>query len=154
MRLIILLAILASVFPDTGHAHGCVRKKRTRRLYGYASWYGPNFLNKLTANGEKFDPAKFTAAHRKLPFGTYVRVTRLDSQKSIIVRINDRGPYKWRRIIDLTTAAAEKLDMIEIGIARVRVDVLGKNPPENYSERKDDGADTNSEACPETPQQE
>ncbi len=154
MRLIILLAILASVFPDTGHAHGCVRRKRTRKLYGYASWYGPEVKNKLTANGEEFDITKLTAAHRKLPFGTYVRVTRLDSQKSIIVRINDRGPFKWRRIIDLTPAAAEKLDMIEIGITRVRVDVLGKDPPENYSEHKGDGADTSSGAHPESPQQE
>ena len=154
MRLIILLAIFASVFPGTARAHSSTRRKKTRRLYGYASWYGPRFEGKPTASGEKFDLAKFTAAHRKLPFGTYVRVTRLDSQKSIIVRINDRGPYKWRRIIDLTPAAAEKFDMIEIGITRVRVDVLGKNPPENYSEHKGDGANTNGGAYPETPQQE
>jgi rare lipoprotein A len=94
------------------------------RFYGYASWYCSEGSNELTANGEGFDETKFTAAHRTLPFGTYVRVTRLDCDKNTIVRINDRGPYKRRRIIDLTTAAAEELDMVEIGITKVCVEVL------------------------------
>ena len=124
MRKACFLAILVLLLCVTMYSHCSFAGVKNRRFYGYASWYGPETVNELTASLEKFDPALFTAAHRKLPFGTYVRVTRLDCGKSIVVKINDRGPYKRRRIIDLTPAAAEELDMIEIGITRVRIEVL------------------------------
>ena len=127
----VFLAILAWVVVCvSSYARCSVAGARNGKFYGYASWYGPETKNELTASLEKFDPAKLTAAHRKLPFGTYVRVTRLDCEKSIIVRINDRGPYKRQRIIDLTPAGAEELDMIEIGITPVCIEVLGENPPD------------------------
>ncbi len=96
----------------------------SRRQRGIASWYGPGFYGNQTANQEIFDPTQLTAAHRKLPFGTYVRVTRLDNNMSVVVRINDRGPFIRGRIIDLTETAAREIDMLEDGIAPVRVEVL------------------------------
>src|SRR6266550_2926545 len=78
-------------------------------------------------NGESFNMYKLTAAHRSLPFGTQVRVTNLSNQRSVIVRINDRGPYYQGRIVDLSQAAAERLDMITSGIAKVKVEVLDVN---------------------------
>ncbi len=95
-----------------------------RRQRGVASWYGPGFYGNQTANQEYFDPSRLTAAHRKLPFGTYVRVTRLDKDKSVVVRINDRGPFIRGRIIDLTETAAREIDMLHDGIAPVVVEVL------------------------------
>lgn len=101
-------------------------------LRGEASYYGAAFAGRKTASGEVFDPALFTAAHRKLPFGTILRVTRLDTKAVVYVRVNDRGPFgRARRILDLSTAAAERLDMIRRGIAEVRAEIVehGKRPP-------------------------
>lgn len=91
---------------------------------GMASWYGPGFAGRLTANGEIFDPAQLTAAHRTLPFNTHVRVTNLANGRSVTVRINDRGPFVGNRIIDLSRAAAERIGMIGSGTARVRLEPL------------------------------
>lgn len=91
---------------------------------GYASWYGPGFAGRLTASGEVFDPQKLTAAHRTLPFGTIVRVTNLANGKSVTVTINDRGPFVKNRIIDLSKKAAEALDMIKTGTARVKLEII------------------------------
>ncbi len=91
---------------------------------GMASWYGPKFHGRMTASGEKYDQYEMTAAHRTLPMPSIVRVTRLDSGRSIIVRINDRGPFAHGRIIDLSKKAADELDMIRDGTARVRVQYL------------------------------
>lgn len=91
---------------------------------GIASWYGPGFHGKLTANGEIFDKHELTAAHRTLQMPSIVRVTNLENGRSIIVRVNDRGPFAHNRIIDLSEQAAKALDMITQGTARVRVDVL------------------------------
>jgi rare lipoprotein A len=96
---------------------------RRPRLTGLASYYGSG---EVTATGEKFDPKGMTAAHRTLPFGTRVRVTRVDTGNSVVVRINDRGPFKPGRIIDLSEGAAEDLDMTRVGLAEVRLDVLGQ----------------------------
>lgn len=90
---------------------------------GVASWYGPNFVGRPTANGEIFDPSELTAAHKFLPFDTRVLVTHLDTGRSVVVRINDRGPFVGDRIIDLSRAAAETIDMIGSGTARVRLQV-------------------------------
>ena len=91
---------------------------------GNASWYGPGFAGRRTASGEIFDPGQLTAAHRTLPFGTVVRVVNLTNGLSVEVRINDRGPFKPDRIIDLSRAAAEVLDMVRTGVDRVRVEPL------------------------------
>lgn len=91
---------------------------------GWASWYGPNFAGRPTANGEVFDPSQLTAAHQYLPFGTLLRVTNLSNNLSVIVRINDRGPFLKQRIIDLSKYAAEQIDMIGPGTAEVRIEEI------------------------------
>jgi rare lipoprotein A len=91
---------------------------------GIASYYGDAFHGNTTANGETFDMYKFTAAHRTLPLGTKVRVKNLANNRSIILRINDRGPYVEGRIIDVSYAAAKQLGMVETGTANVRIEVL------------------------------
>ena len=95
-------------------------------MTGIASWYGRRFIGKKTANGEIFDPEKMTAAHRRLPMGTIVRVTNERNGRQATVRINDRGPYIPGRIIDLSRAAARTMDMIERGLAPVRMEIVGK----------------------------
>jgi len=93
---------------------------------GIASWYGPDFYGKATANGEMYDGNALTAAHKTLPMPVNVRVTNLDNGKSLVVRVNDRGPYARGRIIDLSKRAAELLDVVQTGTARVRVTYLGR----------------------------
>lgn len=88
---------------------------------GMASYYGGKFIGRPTASGEIFDATKLTAAHKKLPFGTKVKVTNLSNNKSVIVRINDRGPFVAGRIIDLSEAAAKKIDMISKGVVKVTI---------------------------------
>lgn len=98
-------------------------------LSGWASWYGPECQGSRSASGEIFDQNELTAAHRSLPFGTQVRVTNMLTGRSVVVRINDRGPYIQGRIIDLSTAAAQVLGLMEIGVAPVRVEVLSNQTP-------------------------
>jgi len=93
---------------------------------GIASWYGPTFYGHHTANGEMYDGNALTAAHKTLPMPVNVRVTNLDNGKSLIVRVNDRGPYARGRIIDLSKRAAELLDVVETGTARVRVTYIAR----------------------------
>src|SRR3569623_586753 len=93
---------------------------------GIASWYGPTFYGKSTANGETYDGSALTAAHRTLPMPVNVRVTNLDNGKSIVVRVNARGPYARGRIIALSRRAAELLDVVQSGTARVRVTYLSR----------------------------
>ena len=100
---------------------------------GTASWYGPDFHGKLTSNKEIFNTHDMTAAHKTLPFGSWVMVTNLENGLSVIVRINDRGPFIEGRIIDLSYAAAKVLDMVGPGTARVRLEVL--KTPEGGSRR-------------------
>ncbi len=88
---------------------------------GVASWYGQQFAGHPTANGELFDPAALTAAHRTLPFGTCVKVELISSGKSVEVRINDRGPFVAGRLIDLSEAAAGKLGLTADGVGQVRL---------------------------------
>lgn len=94
------------------------------RERGVASWYGPNFHGKPTSNQETFDMYGVSAAHRTLPLPSYARVTRLDTGASVVVRINDRGPFKKGRIIDLSFAAAQKLGMVKSGTAQVEVEAI------------------------------
>ena len=94
---------------------------------GMASWYGREFHGKVTASGERFDMNELTAAHKTLPFGTILEVKNLDNGKSVKVKINDRGPYRGNRILDLSHAAARKLDMLSNGEAMVGISVLGRD---------------------------
>src|SRR6202043_2321333 len=100
------------------------------REEGLASWYGDDFHGRLTANGEVFDMASLTAAHPTLPMPSYARVTNLSNGKSLIVRVNDRGPYANNRLIDVSHKAAELLDFKGVGVARVRVEYVGRAPLE------------------------
>ena len=95
---------------------------------GIASWYGSDFHGKTTANGERYDIYSMTAAHKILPFNTQVKVTNLQNGKSIVVRVNDRGPFVADRIIDLTHTGATKIGMMGPGTARVRVETVGAVP--------------------------
>jgi rare lipoprotein A len=90
---------------------------------GLASWYGARHAGRRTANGERFDPGALTAAHRTLPFGSRVRVTNLENGRSVVVRINDRGPFAEGRVVDLSEAAARALGMTASGVARVLLEV-------------------------------
>ena len=93
------------------------------RFAGLASWYGSVLHGHRTASGERFDSNALTACHRTLPFGTLVRVINLLNNRSVLVRINDRGVLKSDRVIDLSSAAAERLDMIRAGVAPVRLEI-------------------------------
>jgi rare lipoprotein A len=104
-------------------AHGFVQE-------GVASWYGPKFHGRRTASGEIYNMYDLTAAHKILPMHTKVKVTNLENGRSLIVRINDRGPFVKNRIIDLSYAAAKKLGMVGPGTARVRIEALGSWSPD------------------------
>lgn len=91
---------------------------------GWASWYGGRFQGRRTASGERFNATAMTAAHRTLPFGTTVTVTHMETGKTVVVRINDRGPFMARRVIDLSRAAAQRLGMIGAGVAKVKLRVV------------------------------
>ncbi len=99
--------------------------KVVRIILGIASWYGPGFHGNRSASGEIFDQNALTAAHLTLPFGTRVRVTNMHNGQSVVVRINDRGPFTGDRIIDISKAAAQRIGMTSTGIAPVKLEVLG-----------------------------
>jgi rare lipoprotein A len=116
-RGLLALAILALTLPF-GAARASVQE-------GIVSWYGERFHNRPTASGELFDIAGLTMAHPSLPFGTRVRVTNLRNGRSVVVRVNDRGPFVGSRIADLSQAAAASLGILTRGLARARIEVLG-----------------------------
>ena len=99
------------------------------RQVGEASWYGPDFHGRITANGERYNMLGLTAAHKTLPFNTLVKVTNLDTGKSAVIRINDRGPFAKGRILDLSYASARALGANHPGVIRVRIEVTGKATP-------------------------
>lgn len=109
---------------------------------GMASYYADKFDGRTTANGETFDNDAYTAAHRTLPFGTRVRVTRTDTGDQVTVRINDRGPFVGGRIIDLSQRAARDIDMLADGLAEVRIEVVdeGDESPSNEAPADDSNA--------------
>jgi rare lipoprotein A len=119
---------LADAKPITDDGSGISDFEQT----GRASWYGRGFHGRRTANGERYDMHAMTAAHRTLPLGSYVRVTNPATSRSVIVRINDRGPYARGRVIDLSMAAASALDMRHAGTARVKIE--GLSPQEARAE--------------------
>lgn len=123
LPLLLLVAALA----------GCVSTRNTPRgpgdvQEGTASWYGGKFNGRPTASGERYDMHGYTAAHRELPFGTWLRVENLSNGKTVAVKVNDRGPFKSHRILDLSFAAATDIDLVRPGTARVRITVM-PNPP-------------------------
>jgi rare lipoprotein A len=111
-------------------------ENRDYRAEGLASWYGEDFHGRLTANGEVFDMESMSAAHPTLPMPSYVRVTNLANRRSLIVRVNDRGPYHANREIDLSGRAAHLLGFRGNGVARVRVEFVGPAPLEGSDDRK------------------
>ncbi len=119
----ILGLLIPAILIGCGKEKGAERIKQT----GTASWYGAEFKNQKTANGDIFDPNKMTAASRKLPLGSKATVTNLENGKKVTVIINDRGPYAKNRIIDLSHAAAKKLEMVEEGTAKVKVEAKLEN---------------------------
>jgi rare lipoprotein A len=104
--------------PMTAHADSAAESGKPIQQ-GKASWYGPGFHGKRTANGERFDTNAFTAAHRTLPFGTKVRVKNKKTGKSVVVRINDRGPYAHGRVIDLSKASAQAVGITGVGSVEI-----------------------------------
>lgn len=110
---------------------------------GRASWYGEDFEGKKTASGERFDPAELTAAHRTLPLGSEVTVTDPETGRQVEVEINDRGPYKPGRIIDLSKKAADELGITEQGVAKVKVEATGEQL--DAAKRDDDGREERAE---------
>lgn len=114
----IVLALAASVLLWTAAAANGYDRT------GEASWYGSRYQGRTTASGEPFDMNALTAAHKRLPFGTMVKVTNLANKRSLVVRINDRGPYKRGRIIDLSRRGADLLGFEHLGTTKVRVTVL------------------------------
>jgi len=103
---------------------------------GVASWYGDDFHGRLTANGEVFDMHSISAAHPTLPMPSYARVTNLANKKSIVVRVNDRGPFAANRVIDVSVRAAKLLGFHDRGVARVRVEYVGRAPLEGSDDRQ------------------
>ena len=116
---LLALAVLALTLPF-GAAQARVQE-------GVVSWYGERFHNRPTASGELFDIAALTMAHPSLPFGTRVRVTNLRNGRSVVVRVNDRGPFVGTRIADLSQAAADMLGFLRRGVVHARIEVLGDN---------------------------
>jgi len=102
-------------------------------LEGEASYYGDSLAGRKTASGEPYRPSAFTAAHRKLPLGTVLRISRADGSHTVYVRVNDRGPYgSKRRILDLSRAAAAELGMIRAGVLEVRAEVVAYGPKKGH----------------------
>src|SRR5688572_7299960 len=115
----ILTLLVALDFSAFATGNGKIQK-------GTASWYGTKYHGRKSSNGEVYNKTNLTAAHPSLPFGTQVKVTNLSNNQSVVVRITDRGPFKGHRLIDLSEAAARKIDMIRSGTAVVTMEILEK----------------------------
>lgn len=118
-----VLALLLFV-PVTGCSSEPAKNHYGYKEQGKASYYADKFQSRKTANGERFDQDKSTAAHKKLPFGTRVRVTNVENGKSVVVRINDRGPFSKGRIIDLSRSAFSKIGDLRQGLMNVKIEVV------------------------------
>lgn len=126
MKKIFLAAALSLALPVSTFVPVTTSIAATGVISGVASWYGPGFHGRKTASGERYNMDALTAAHKSLPFGTRVRVTNRNNGKSVVVKINDRGPYVGGRVIDLSRGAARTIGMIGSGTAKVTVEILGK----------------------------
>ncbi|PZP25259.1 septal ring lytic transglycosylase RlpA family protein [Pseudomonas kuykendallii] len=125
--------VKANPYTVLGKTYYPLNESRRYQAVGTASWYGTKFHGQATANGEKYDLYGMSAAHKTLPLPSYVRVTNLDNGKSVVLRVNDRGPFYSDRIIDLSFAAAKKLGYAETGTARVKVE--GIDPAEWWAKQ-------------------
>ncbi|MBZ0130577.1 MAG: septal ring lytic transglycosylase RlpA family protein [Rhodobacteraceae bacterium] len=120
------LSVLAACAAPQDQTVSAVQTTKT--IYGAASWYGSEFQGRRTASGEKFDKESLTAAHPTLPFATLVRVTNESNGKSVVVRINDRGPFTGKRIIDLSQRAAQIIGIMHSGVGPVKLEILHATP--------------------------
>jgi len=117
--------------PRFTSREGGATPPEAQQLSGVASYYADEFNGRLTANGEVFDMYQMTAAHRTLPFNTVVKVYNMDNGRTVTVRINDRGPFKDNRVIDLSLGAARKIGLVANGTAPVRLEILQIGPSKN-----------------------
>ena len=126
----------SSVYSPKSNPPSKIKKNKKKVMIGESSFYADDFHGKITANGETYDMYGLTAAHKTLPLNTMIRVTNLSNKKSITLRVNDRGPYAKGRILDCSYGAAIKLDFINEGVAKVKIEVIewGDN---KYMKRKD-----------------
>lgn len=122
--IVLVIMVLGTLFSSSSQTNPRSWNGKDSVYTGKATWYGAALQGNLTASGERFDYNKFTAAHKFLPFGTYVKVTNLSNNRSIIVKINDRLPFTSSPIIDLTRASAEKLGFRKLGVAKVKLEVM------------------------------
>lgn len=122
--LTIVTLTLGMGFSTTTFAGKVTNSNITSSKTVQASWYGPGFHGRKTANGERFNMHSLTAAHKSLPFGTKLKVTCSQTGKSVVVRVNDRGPFKPGRSLDLSKEAAEQLGMVGRGITKVKYEIL------------------------------
>ncbi len=146
LSLLVLFTFILGCIPAPRYGHQLSNDKKNsvanskvkhrKTMSGVSSFYAEDFHGKVTANGETYDMYGLTAAHKTLPFNTIVKVTNLDNTKSLTLRINDRGPYAKGRILDCSYGAAVKLEFVEHGTARVKIEVIefGDN---KYMKRKD-----------------
>ncbi len=135
---LLVLAAVAGAGCGTGYPRFVTRPREMAsqdatpdQLQGIASYYAEEFNGRTTSNGETYDMNALTAAHRTLPFNTRVRVTNLENGRTVVVRINDRGPFKDDRVIDLSLAAAKDIGMIANGTAPVTLEIIDLGPPGN-----------------------
>jgi peptidoglycan lytic transglycosylase len=132
IALVISIALVAGCSRSTDEKRDDRPDRKEKRPHfvqtGMASWYGKGLKGRRTASGESFDPEGLTAAHRTLPFGSIVRITNLRNNRSVSVRITNRGPFIRGRIIDVSPAAARELRMVKSGVTRVRIEVSTPKP--------------------------
>jgi len=124
LALLVLVALLGVACGGKKAPSTTPTKGKHYTETGVASWYGKKYHGRVTASGERYDMNDLTAAHRTLPFGVVVKVVNLGNGRSVKVRITDRGPFVDGRIIDLSKGAAKKLDMVEAGLAKVKITVV------------------------------
>lgn len=121
-----LCAAMLAIFAGAAPAAANDTRSIVQVAIGPASWYGAKFQGRPTASGEPFDMEELTAAHPTLPFGTRIRVINPANGRSVVVRVNDRGPFAGERIIDLSRAAAEEIGLRNKGVGRVKLEVMGR----------------------------
>ena len=128
LLLLAVVALLGSGCASAPRSQPSAAASATRSgpTVGVASYYGKQYHGRKTASGERFNMHELTAAHRTLPFGTNLKVTNLANDRSVVVRVNDRGPFKRDRILDVSLEAARRLQMVAAGIARVRIEPLNQ----------------------------
>jgi rare lipoprotein A (peptidoglycan hydrolase) len=138
IRWVPLMFLIAPGMEAPLVAHLSEPVKPIKSWVGNASWYGPDFEGKVTANGERFNAESLTAAHPSLPFGSWVRVVNPRNGKFEVVRINDRGPYQEGREIDVSYRVARKLGLIHSGVSQVRLELMQLPPKRTRSEEGSD----------------